>query len=544
LQVERLEDRSVPSANIDISLTPGREVETNIDLNPVNPQNLVAAAISNHFSANPPFAVGAYFSGDGGQTWGASGPLPLSLEGTTFPYASDPGVAFDSRGNAYVSYLPLNIDFTTGTVGGTAIAVAKSADGGRTFPQASLVSVGAPPPHEVITDHPKLVIDTNPASPFRDTLYVTWNNVRVSTGGNDTSHDYMLSRSTDGGQTWSEPLVVRHNARFVMNIQSVGPDGTLYLGLGNATSNNNRMDLLVARSTDGGRTIEPPVQATTVQFGPTLAVTVSGGINAPQQVMDTDRSDGPFRGRVYLAYADWTDPANRPFDADIYLQYSDDHGQTWSPRTRVNDDGTGNGQFFPSLSVDRATGQVVLSWYDTRRDPAGKKTDVFLAVGTPTADGVRFGRNQQVTTAQSDESADNSQAGGSYGDYEGLVAYGGVAHPIWCDARADNFAAGLKEEVFTAAVRYGEDEGSGDIRALAATLAPLMAPVGPTPPSSPPAAGHPQALEPPVATASHGRQASDPALLSGAPRRGAGWGDGLHPEGLVEEADVPDLFGN
>jgi hypothetical protein len=322
-----------------------------------------------------------------------------------------------------VSYLPLNIDFTTATIGATGIAVARSADGGRTFPQASLVSVGAPPPHDVITDHPKLVIDTNPASPFRDTLYMTWNNERVSTGGSEASHDLMLSRSTDGGQTWSEPLLVRHNARFVMNIQSVGPDGILYLGLGALTANNRRMDLLVARSLDGGRTIEAPVQATTVQPGPTLAVTVNGGVNAPQQVMDTDRSSGPFRGRVYLAYADWTDPASRPFDADIYLQYSDDHGQTWSPRIRVNDEGAGNSQFFPSLSVDRATGQVVLSWYDTRRDPAGKQTDVFLAVGTPTADGVRFGPNQRVTTAPSDESADNPQAAGSYGDYEGLVAW-------------------------------------------------------------------------------------------------------------------------
>src|SRR5215475_9782289 len=80
LQVERLEDRNVPSANIDVSLTPGFEVETNIDLNPVNPQNLVATAIHANFGAFPPFAAGAYFSRDGGRTWGASSPLPLSFQ--------------------------------------------------------------------------------------------------------------------------------------------------------------------------------------------------------------------------------------------------------------------------------------------------------------------------------------------------------------------------------------------------------------------------------------------------------------------------------
>src|SRR5262249_5692874 len=145
-----------------------------------------------------------------------------------------------------------------------------------------------------------------------------------------------------------------------------------------------------------------------------------GGNIAAQEVLDTDRSDGPFRGRVYLAYADRPDPVNRPFDTDIYLQFSDDHGQTWSAPQRVNEDGQSNGHFFPSLSVDRANGEVVLSWYDTRRDSDNhEKTDVFLAVGTPTSNGIHFSPNRRITKAQSDESAGNPQALGSYGDYEG-----------------------------------------------------------------------------------------------------------------------------
>src|SRR5262249_10362148 len=98
LSVERLEDRCVPSANIDISHTPAAEVETNIDLNPVNPQNLVAVAIAKHLAGDA-----AYFSRDGGQTWVASSPLPLSFQGTTRNASSDPTVAFDSRGNVYVA---------------------------------------------------------------------------------------------------------------------------------------------------------------------------------------------------------------------------------------------------------------------------------------------------------------------------------------------------------------------------------------------------------------------------------------------------------
>jgi hypothetical protein len=81
LQVERLEDRIVPSANIDVSRTPGTELETNIDLNPVNPQNLVAVSIHLDLGQQPPVDVDvASFSRDGGRTWGASNSLPLSFQ--------------------------------------------------------------------------------------------------------------------------------------------------------------------------------------------------------------------------------------------------------------------------------------------------------------------------------------------------------------------------------------------------------------------------------------------------------------------------------
>jgi hypothetical protein len=176
-----------------------------------------------------------------------------------------------------------------------------------------------------------------------------------------------------------------------------------------------------------------------------------------------DRSAGPFRGRLYMVYVDRPAPDTRPFDEDVYLQFSDDDGQTWSPRQLVNDDGIGNSQFFPSLSVDPTSGKVLISWYDTRRDPVNlQKTDVFLAVGNPSRHGVHFRPNLRVTDQQSDESANNSQAIGWYGDYEGLVAYGGVAHPVWIDARASNVSAGLREEVYTAAVRYADDSENAD----------------------------------------------------------------------------------
>jgi hypothetical protein len=324
LYVERLEDRAVPSANIDITNGDGVAIETNIDLNPVNPRNLVAVAIHGDPTSGPP-ADAAYYSRDGGQTWGASSPLPLLFQGTTYDVSSDPSVAFDSRGNVYVAYIPQNIDFRTSEVLADAILVAKSTDGGATFTQLTAPAVT---PGDFL-DHPKVAVDHSPTSPFRDTVYMTW----IS----EPSKDLVFSRSTDGGLTWSAPLTLDNAGNKVqLNTQTVGPDGTVYVSYvqddpaGHSTQ-------FVASSTDGGVTFSSRVAVTTLHampFGngeafpspaqPNRAFGTS--VVLAQASLDTDRSAGPFRGRLYMAYIDRPDPDTRPFDEDVYLQFSDDQG--------------------------------------------------------------------------------------------------------------------------------------------------------------------------------------------------------------------------
>jgi len=107
--------------------------------------------------------------------------------------------------------------------------------------------------------------------------------------------------------------------------------------------------------------------------------------------------------------------------------------------------------------VDPASGSINLSWNDARNDPADIKTDIFFSQSTD--GGLFFAPNVKVTTAMSDESAANpcADAGNQYGDYEGIVAFGGKIHPIWTDGRFDctiDPATGLTlgEEIFTALV--------------------------------------------------------------------------------------------
>jgi hypothetical protein len=114
-------------------------------------------------------------------------------------------------------------------------------------------------------------------------------------------------------------------------------------------------------------------------------------------------------------------------------------------------------QFNQWLSVDPASGSINLSWNDARNDLADVKTDIFFAQSTN--GGASFASNVKVTTAMTDESAanPNADAGNQYGDYEGIVAFNGIIHPIWTDGRFDGTTDPItgqliREEVFTATI--------------------------------------------------------------------------------------------
>ena len=94
----------------------------------------------------------------------------------------------------------------------------------------------------------------------------------------------------------------------------------------------------------------------------------------PDRVFDSesgivyDRSGGPFNGRVWMVYTDERQHTTASNDTDIFLRFSDDNGQTWSsPRQRHRPTtSTPHSQFLPRIALDQTTGNVAVSWYDTR----------------------------------------------------------------------------------------------------------------------------------------------------------------------------------
>jgi hypothetical protein len=438
------------STNVDMSSEDGPQSETSITLNPNNPSVLVGG--SNEIFRLP---MRGYFSSDSGRSWGAVDlplPPPVSTNGTDF--GSDPGVAFDTQGNVYYSYIIVFFNRFFDSIQGTEMAVAKSFDSGKTWPQVSYFNFNSG--SGKFNDKPMIAVDTNPRSPFRDSVYVAWDNASNNAGKSSANDTLLFARSTDGGRTFSTPVALNAPTGGPSSVIGadpfVGPTGEVYVAWHDVQ--NNR--LMVNRSFDGGVSFGAPavIAPTVVAFDdPIPAMASRRALLYP--ACDADRSSGSTRGALYCAWMDET-AAN---GTDIFVARSSDRATSWGTPVRVNDDPTGvrKDQFNQWLSVDPVSGAIDLSWNDARNDPADIETDVYFSSSN---DGARsFAANLKVTTAVSDESAanPNADAGNQYGDYEGIIAHGGTVHPIWTDGRLDGTsdpATGqpIGEEIFTAVI--------------------------------------------------------------------------------------------
>jgi hypothetical protein len=422
--------------NVDVSNEPGPQSETSISINPLNPKDIVGG--SNEIFRLP---MRGYFSSDGGGTWGAVDlPLPPNTQNSQVNFGSDPGVAWDALGNVYYSYIVVFFNQNFRAVTATELAVARSSDGGQTW---SSTYFGLTTGTSLFNDKPYIAVDTNKASPFFGRVYVAWDRTN---NGVSTHNNIMVSTSSDGGKTFSAPLAIIAGTgqKSVIGADPfVGPSGTLYVAWHDVFDN----ELVVSASSDGGNTFGPIhlISPTTVAFD----------INIPPMntrhallypACGADTSAGSRRGDIFCSWMDETS-----FGAtDIFVSGSTDGGATWNPSVRVNDDPPSalNFHFNQWLSVDPTTGVIHVSWYDTRDDPTHASTEVFYAMSAN--GGVTFTKNIQVTTASTNETCCGADLGNQYGDYEGIAAFGGVAHPFWTDRRAS--VAPLDEEIFSAAV--------------------------------------------------------------------------------------------
>ncbi len=442
---------SLKGGNVDVSNECGPQSETFITLNPNRPKTLAAG--SNEIFRDP---MRGYFSSDGGNSWGGLDlPLPPPLSGNNdHRFGSDPTLAFDTSGNLFYGYIVVFFGNGFG-VKGTEMAVARSTDGGKTYPSVTyfLFQTGA----NHFNDKPMIAADTSPQSPFRDNVYIAWD----AASGGTTGGGILVGRSSDHGASFSVTRIDDTNGpgQSIGTSPAVGPNGELYVAWNDFHANTIGFN----RSFDGGATWDSAsvISTKVIPFDIGIpAESFRGALVYP--ACDTDRSNGPHRGRLYCSWMDLTPGGT----TDIFLASSDDGGTTWSSPRSVGDPIPGVDRFNQWMSVDSVTGDVNVSFYDTRNDTTGQRfeTDVYLAQSRD--GGLTWLPNSRVTTQSSNEHdcsgifpCDGINYGNQQGDYEGLVSYGGVSHTIWTDSRRQlDPATGcrrpfLMEEVFTASVK-------------------------------------------------------------------------------------------
>ena len=414
--------------NIDASHECGSQSETTIAINPKTQTNVLAG--SNEIQRLPMRAMASF---DGGNTFtGVDLPLPPPRTQNGFDFGSDPGVAFDSNGNAYYSYIVVFFS-TGGSINGTEMAVSRSSDGGLTWtPTFFNLQTG----NAQFNDKPMIAVDTGTGpGHHHNRIYVAWDN---ATGkGNSSSekngNNVLLSFSDDGGVTFSTPVSVSGN--FIGKTGGigadpyVGADGTLHV----AWQDTAHLVIADASSTDGGVTFGSPHMVALVgafQFNP-VAQSSRGALVYP--------ACGAFSTKLYCSYMNGT-----PDGTKVFVATSTDGGSTWTS----NQMPSGGDQFNQWLAVDPSNGSIDVAYYDTGTKDA-PSTVYTLARST---DGGATYTASPVANAPTDETccAPSVDLGNQYGDYEFVAALNGVVRPVWTDRRQAVIDIGLREEVFTA----------------------------------------------------------------------------------------------
>jgi hypothetical protein len=412
-------------SNVDASHECGSQSETSIAISPLHPENVIAGA--NEIQRLP---MRAMYSTDGGQTFtGVDLPLPPARTNNGFDFGSDPGLAFDSDGNAYYSYIVVFFG-KGGGINGTEMAVAHSTDRGASWhatffnPQTGSGQ---------FNDKPMIAVDTGSAHHNR--VYVAWDNATGSSSSDKNGNNVLLSYSDDGGATFSKPVSV--SGPFTGRTGGIGADpyvtadGTVHV----AWQDYAHGTIDDASSTDGGQTFSAPnVIASVNAFQFNVAAQASrGALVYP--------SCGSYGTDLYCSYMNGSDAAT-----SVYVAKSTDGGVNWSSTPVA----AGGDQFNQWLAVDPSDGSVNVAYYDTGTHGA---VPTQYTVARSTDGGVTYSASA-VANAPTDESccSPSVNLGNQYGDYEGIAAFGGIVRPVWTDRRQDVIDLGLREEVFTAAL--------------------------------------------------------------------------------------------
>jgi hypothetical protein len=365
---------------------------------------------------NCPTIQGFYASSDGGSTW-----TRTCLPGS------------GGEGDPIVGYNLKNVAFAGGIQNGN-VVLSSSTNNGQTWGTPVIVST---PLLGSLADKPWLEIDTNASSPFVNNMYVS---ITQFDGNSDS--EISVSSSKDGGKTWATVAVdtkqIYPNEVDQFSDLAVGADGTVYASWQRCPANGPTGDcggtvakILLSKSTDGGNTWSAPVTVATPTLVPDTCGAFYGCLPNTGERVSNIAANAVFgsgaTAKVYLCVYNWSGS-----QMQVEVATSSDGGNAFGAPVRVSNSNKGD-QFFQWINPAQ-NGSIAVTWLDRRNDPGNLKYQPMVAISTN--GGASFSATHPLSTTMSNP--DNDGFGGSFmGDYRSHVFNGATMYAVWMDMRTN-----------------------------------------------------------------------------------------------------------
>lgn len=353
-------------------------------------------------------------SSDGGRTWSESNINDIAAYPRSgVSYGGDSKAMVENNGSFFLSSLMWTTLRGSNELGG--VLYGGSSTGGLTASIFKDVSLSASTSTWLFVDYPKLAYD-----PRISAVYISGNAVWFDATGRQ---GYGLFVSQDDGKTFAEYELQYNGVAF--NSMALDENGKLYAGTSNTRSGTFGPTLFRFVS------ITPPaiesfdIPGSYSFWGPRISKNSDrwwSAYQGPEIIIDTSPTSSHY-GRLYAVWAQEEKVVSDPdfefpyygYNFDVFVSFSDDKGQTWSPKAKVNDDSGGGDQFFPSARVS-SDGILHIAFVDHRN---WQKYPVFDIYYAKSSDGVKFSTNLRVNVGSI---ANNPVGGRTIGDYLDMVA--------------------------------------------------------------------------------------------------------------------------
>ncbi len=275
-----------------------------------------------------------------------------------------------------------------------------------------------------------IVCDSWSSSPHYGNCYLEWDD--PNTG------EIMMSTSTDGGKVWSAAIGTVNQASGIGGQPLVQPNGTVVVPI-----ETNYMSAF--SSTNGGTSWSAPVAIAVIQTH-----TDAGGIRSGP--LPSAAVDGA--GTVWVVWEDCRYRVQCATNDLVYSTSSD--GIHWSKVTRIpTDPVTGSADhFIPGIGIDPATSGAgahvaIHYYYYPQTDCVFSSCRLYVGYISSPNGGSTWNSPIRLAGGMKLSELPNSQNGLMVGDYIATAFTNGVPHGVFAVARA-SVGEAYNEAIFTA----------------------------------------------------------------------------------------------